>query len=139
MMARLLELGADSTLADDSGRIARAAVCESWPWPGFFRHAAVDVVAGCIENGAEVTSKSPSVYWGWDTDSRRSKYYPGNHTPLHVAAAWARDPAVVTLLIEAGADVRARDSDGHTPLHYAALDNRQPRRHSPRFWMRVPR
>ena len=43
-----------------------------------------------------------------------------------MAAAWARDPAVVTLLIEAGADVGASDRDGHTPLHYAALDNDNP-------------
>ncbi|MDE2871960.1 MAG: ankyrin repeat domain-containing protein [Gemmatimonadota bacterium] len=126
VIARLLELGADSTLAEDSSRIAWAAVCESWPWPGFFRHAKVDVVAGCIENGAEVTAKSPSGYWGWDTDSGRSKYYPGDHTPLHVAAAWARDPAAVTMLIGAGGDVGARDRDGHTPLHYAALDNGNP-------------
>ena len=125
-IARLLELGADSTLVDDSSGVYLATRCESWRWPESFRQPTVDVMASCIENGVEVTSKSLRGYWGWDADSRRSKDYASDHTLLHMAAAWARDPAVVTLLIEAGADVGARDRGGHTPLHYAALDNDNP-------------
>jgi ankyrin repeat protein len=45
--------------------------------------------------------------------------WPGSRTPLHVAAAAARSEAV-RALIEAGADVNARDDAGQTPLVYAA-------------------
>ena len=48
---------------------------------------------------------------------------PGNHrgaTPLHVAAAWNRHhPSVVQVLMDAGADVMARDVYGRIPLHEA--------------------
>jgi len=39
-------------------------------------------------------------------------------TPLHVAGL-TEDPAVAKALLEAGADVNARDAGGRTPLHWA--------------------
>ena len=42
-------------------------------------------------------------------------YWGGDVTPLHLAAAWTRDPAVIPLLVEAGADVNARDDRGFSP------------------------
>lgn len=48
-------------------------------------------------------------------------------TPLHVVAAQgvdstARHAAIATMLIEAGADVHARDVAGQTPLHLVAVN-----------------
>ena len=40
-------------------------------------------------------------------------------TPLHRAAAF-KNPAVITALLNAGANLNARAKDGLTPLHVAA-------------------
>ena len=46
-------------------------------------------------------------------------------TPLHWAASNCRDPEVISLLLEAGADVNA-SAKGFTPLHCAAMVNPNP-------------
>jgi ankyrin repeat protein len=43
----------------------------------------------------------------------------GRRTPLHFAAAFLDDAALVERIIAQGADVNAKDGDRHTPLHYA--------------------
>ena len=42
--------------------------------------------------------------------------------PLCIGSAGSNteDPAVIRVLLEAGADIRSRDVDGNTPLHWAA-------------------
>ena len=50
----------------------------------------------------------------------------GGVTPLHAAAAKNPDPAAIAALLEAGADIDARDESGATPLHMAAALNPNP-------------
>ena len=108
--ARLLDLGADPTLRDDSGSVADPVNCENWNTPTFFRIAAADVVAGCIADGADVNAS---------TQQSRNVRTPGS-TPLHLASEAGRDTAVISLLLGAGAAVQARDSRNYSPLHKAA-------------------
>ena len=49
----------------------------------------------------------------------RSKDTYGS-TPLHDAAANSSSPAMLEVLLKAGADVYAKDKCGNTPLHLAA-------------------
>jgi ankyrin repeat protein len=54
---------------------------------------------------------------------------PGSHTPLHLPAL-AVNPDTMRILIDAGADLNARDRDGFTPLHTAARARATSRRSS---------
>ncbi len=46
-------------------------------------------------------------------------------TALHFIAVF-KNPEMITILIQAGANVHARDKDGYTPLHLAASANQNP-------------
>lgn len=46
--------------------------------------------------------------------------------PLHFAAAYAQDTAVLAYLLQAGADLQARSAYAYSPLHYAAHFNKNP-------------
>ena len=122
--AVLLESGADPTLVDDSGTVADPVSCHRWPGPVFFHHATADIVARCIEAGAEVSAEAQ--FDRVRSGSGRMESFGAGSTPLHVAAGWTRDPAVIAALAGAGADVNARNRDDYSPLHYAARDNSDP-------------
>ncbi len=48
-------------------------------------------------------------------------------TPLHMAASHTRNPAVIGLLLDAGADIGSTgDANGATPLHTASAFNPEP-------------
>ena len=109
--ARLIEHGADVAARDDSGHVANPLDCARFNTATFFHLAPPETVARCIEGGADV--KAESVY------RRDGSQLPGL-TPLHFASVWARDPAIVSLLVQAGAEVNALDNSGGSPLHAAA-------------------
>ena len=109
----LLELGADPAAMANSGHVADPVSCENFVTHSFFALATPDIVAGCIEEGASVNvvvSAAPSP-------AARSLH---GSRPLHTAAQPARDPATITVLLEAGAALHGRDRSDHTPLHQAA-------------------
>ena len=80
-----------------------AANCEGWNTEAFFREATPERVAECLRAGADLND--------------RSEY---GSTPLHLAAAFTNNPAVVTALTKAGADPNALTGYDRTPLHMAA-------------------
>ncbi|MDE2677981.1 MAG: ankyrin repeat domain-containing protein [Gemmatimonadota bacterium] len=105
--ASLQAAGADPAAPDGNGRIVDPTSCEHWGTRAFFVFATADVVAGCVDGGADLHSGIP-------------REGPSIPTPLHVAAVHSRDPAAITTLVQAGADVGARDNYGNSPLHEAA-------------------
>ena len=71
-----------------------------------------------IENDASVEEIKAAIANGADVNEKGGGY---EETPLHIAAqgSWRAD--IVRALVEAGADVNAKNVNLSTPLHYAAL------------------
>ncbi len=84
-----------------------AAGCEGWNTGEFFESALLEEVAACLEAGAEVNA--------WN-----------GTTPLHNAALLSSNPAIITALADAGANLEARSENGWTPLHLAVIFNPNP-------------
>lgn len=102
---------ADHPEADAKRPLAEAgrAGCSDWNTKRFFESAVPESVAACLAAGAEAAARDDS-FLGW--------------TPLHTAAIYSENLAVIEALIAAGADPKARDGDvGSTPLHRAAAFN----------------
>ena len=102
--ARLIEHGADVAVRDDSGHVADPLDCARFNTATFFHLAPTEVVAGCIEGGADVNARLDFTLGGANQIS--------GSTPLHLASVWARDPAIVSLLVQAGAEVNALNNSG---------------------------
>ena len=84
--------------------------CKQWNSNKFFRKATVEDVTACINAGADPNAVTPRV----------------RLTPLHWAARWNDNPAVIEALLQAGADPNARDKKGKTPPQLAAEYNMNP-------------
>ena len=86
-----------------------AVDCKGWNSGDYFKAATVEDVAHCLRSGADPNALAE---------------YGG--VPLHYAARFNKNPALVAALLAAGADVNARTEHGASPLHYAAAHNENP-------------
>ncbi len=81
-----------------------------WNTITFFETATVVSVTTRLDGGADPNAQDQ---WGY--------------TPLHYAAAFNSDPAIVKTLMKAGAKLQAKDHEwGATPLHWGAWSNKNP-------------
>ena len=91
----LVELGVDPAAASGADIAPDPAACEQWGTESFFAVASAEVVAACIAAGADVRALVG--------ESHRPA------EPLVHAAGSTRDPAVISMLLEAGADLHVRE------------------------------
>ena len=76
----------------------------------YFSTATAEEIIACLDSGA-----NPMARVGHSGE-----------TPLHLAAVYSDDPAVVQAMLDAGADPNVRDRWLETPLHWAVQYNRAP-------------
>ena len=121
------------------------ADCAAWKSEDFFSVATVEVVAACLQFGANPNAVRDAEGWtslhyavrdsenpaiiaalvaaGADPNARDFRFWK----PLHIAAGFNPNPAIITALVTAGADPNAwRGAVGTTPLHMAARLNPNP-------------
>ena len=89
----------------DSNQVVMEGTADgaNWNAENFFETATVEEVTDFLEAGADLEARTG---------------YEGA-TPLHWAARVNGNPAVIAALLQAGANLEARDDIGRTPLHMA--------------------
>ena len=125
VVALLLDRGADITTRDD--------VPSQVSWGNVFAKAALIMVRLSLE--ALSPNRDEEGYYDSRKRDRRKRlgeilyspvtFNPGGNMPLHFAAGFNK-PDVVALLLDEGADIKARTDFGWTPLHYATIFSATP-------------
>ena len=82
---------------------------EGWGDEDWWQQATLADVQERLDQGAEATARASAF-----------------RTPLHEAARYSRDPAVLALLLDRGADPTVSDVSGRTPSSEAASHNANP-------------
>jgi uncharacterized protein len=108
----LIMHGADvnAALPDTGETPLHSALCKAG------RPHYLNVIKVLVENGAEINAKTTP---GVETGAFMRDVRTTGETPLHRAAAYG-DEGIITYLIEQGADVKARDAFGSSPLSWAS-------------------
>ena len=85
----------------------------------YFRTATAEEIIACMESGA-----NPMARVGHSGE-----------TPLHLAAIYNDDPAVIDAMVHTGADPMVRDRWSETPLHWAVRNWRASADQTERDWL----
>ena len=129
----LLDAGADIKARDGNGQtpLHKAAAIDTQPAG----------ITALLVAGADPKARDADGMTPWDLAPKGSNAYwllgdpkardERGATPLHYSVgrmiyARYRDPAIISVLVAAGADIEARTEDGETPLHWATRRNRNP-------------
>ena len=133
VMRELVRLGARGPGSEDLDRIANPTYCWYWHTSSFRRAATPDDYARCLEEGADVFARdrhgNTALHGAASLDAVVTARLlafgayvnapnSSGTTPLHNAVE-SRNPATVSVLLEAGADIDAADRHGDTPLQKA--------------------
>lgn len=118
------EAGPPGTSVTATGSVDQASVvhpdCAPWKTREFFEQATAADVARFISQGADPNA------------GKSTGLTPTRPTSLHKAAAFSETPEVVKALLDAGANPKARDSEGRIPVELIPSDS--PLRGTDIYW-----
>lgn len=93
----------------------------------------VEVLRILLATGTSPSQEADATREKYDMPILSLQHCPDAAAPLHFAAAELQEDAV-RLLLEAGADITAKDSTGNTALHCSVLGPFVPRRSTSEIW-----
>ncbi len=117
------------------GRVANSTVERDWP--KFLREKGSELKSRARFGGTPLHDEAMSAAAGADEIAALlaellaegedvAERDRTGRTPLHLAAAFNANPAMIQALLRAGVDLEARSATGLTPLHHAAMANDNP-------------